>query len=115
MYQGLPGALYQSESCSAGPAQALTRMCACLQSFWAISRDKRGYSGMACLWSQAWVQLAIIMHEHESWLLSGFYASWSLTAGHAGVVTYVLDSWSPIQAEADSLGSGDSDIDKEGR
>lgn len=33
----------------------------------------------------------------------------------AGTVNYVKDDWSPITAEVDCLGSGDEDIDREGR
>ncbi|KAL3135379.1 minichromosome maintenance- protein, variant 2 [Trebouxia sp. C0010 RCD-2024] len=57
----------------------LTRDLACVpdyESFWAVSREKKGYSG---------------------------------------TVNYVQDDWSPIAAEVDCLGSGDEDIDREGR
>ncbi len=47
-----------------------------LQSFWAFSREKKGYSGVA---------------------------------------TYVADKYSPIDAQVDCLGSGNADIDREGR
>ena len=33
----------------------------------------------------------------------------------AGTVNYVKDVWSPTAAEVDCLGSGDEDIDREGR
>lgn len=33
----------------------------------------------------------------------------------AGTVNYVKDVWSPISAQVDCLGSGDDDIDREGR
>lgn len=46
------------------------------QSFWAVSREKKGYSG---------------------------------------VVTYASPRWAPVDAWMDCLGSGDSDIDREGR
>ena len=32
-----------------------------------------------------------------------------------GTVNYVRDEWSPVTAAADCLGSGDDDIDREGR
>lgn len=35
--------------------------------------------------------------------------------GLTGVVTYAATHLSPVKAEADCLGSGDSDIDREGR
>lgn len=45
-----------------------------------------------------------------------------MTLGHAtwiwhvaGTVNYVKDEWSPTAAEVDCLGSGDEDIDREGR
>jgi hypothetical protein len=46
-----------------------------LQSYWAVSREKKGYSG---------------------------------------VVTYASQHWGAMQADADCLGSGESDIDREG-
>ena len=33
----------------------------------------------------------------------------------AGTVNYVTDAWSPVDAQVDCLGSGDDDIDREGR
>ncbi|PRW56659.1 Exodeoxyribonuclease III [Chlorella sorokiniana] len=57
----------------------LTKELACVdgfQSFWACSREKKGYSG---------------------------------------VTTYASEAWAPLIAESDCLGSGEDDIDREGR
>ncbi|KAK9805387.1 hypothetical protein WJX73_010257 [Symbiochloris irregularis] len=57
----------------------LTRELACVkgyESFWAISKSKKGYSG---------------------------------------VVTYVSKRWSPVSAQCDCLGSGEGELDSEGR
>lgn len=59
--------------------EKLTKDLACIEgfeSFWAISRDKKGYSG---------------------------------------TVNYASAEWSPVHAQVDCLGSGEDDIDREGR
>ena len=38
-----------------------------------------------------------------------------LGASAAGTVSYASAEWSPVNAEVDCLGSGEDDIDREGR
>ena len=35
--------------------------------------------------------------------------------GYSGVTTYASEAWAPLSAESDCLGSGEDDIDREGR
>ena len=52
--------------------------------------------------------------------VSNYYTLRSVTCGttelaFVGTVNYVSKEWSPVNAEVDCLGSGNDDIDREGR
>eukprot|EP00887_Chlorella_sp_A99_P002530 scaffold6.g2530.t1 len=50
--------------------------------------------------------------------VEGFQSLWACSRekkGYSGVVTYASEAWAPLSAEADCLGTGDDDIDREGR
>ena len=83
----------------------LTKHIACppaFESIWAVSTEKKGYSGeisFCCL------QKVVC----KMWFFSAMQST------HAGTTTFANTAWSPVQAEADCLGNGTDDIDREGR
>ena len=101
-----------------GVAQCSTAFCAfhaegdydvvgCSQSFWAFSRAKLGYSG------ESFRQCGCIVRCSLSSLRAT--CQHLQTRCPAGVTTYACSEWSPVDAEANSLGGGDADFDQEGR
>ena len=71
------------------------------ESFWAFSKDKTGYSGVLPLLQLQYPIIADLL----------------LLESTAGVVSYVVGSFSPVAAEADSLESldGNEQLNREGR
>ncbi|KAK9908864.1 hypothetical protein WJX75_003939 [Coccomyxa subellipsoidea] len=54
----------------------------------------------------------------ETACVDGFESFWTFSQekkGYSGVATYVADKYSPVHAQVDCLGTGNADIDREGR
>ena len=47
-------------------------------------------------------------------LLQSYWAVSRAKKGYSGVVTYASERWGALSADVDCLGSGESDIDREG-
>lgn len=51
---------------------------------------------------------------HHPLLLQSYWAVSRAKKGYSGVVTYASERWGALSADVDCLGSGESDIDREG-
>lgn len=51
---------------------------------------------------------------HYPLLLQSYWAVSRAKKGYSGVVTYASERWGALSADVDCLGSGESDIDREG-
>lgn len=108
--------------------EKLTKELACVdgfQSFWACSRCAGGLLVKHC---RLGTPMAAQPQRDGMHALQGYgpgaqrhnaicNGPWhrSEKKGYSGVATYASEAWAPLSAEADCLGSGEDDIDREGR